>query len=137
MEYRKSMKNITKNYLLVVTWFSVRILLILSVFNWWHTCKVGFVFSYPQDPIKNYLYMKLPKRIYTETVNGKTHILKLIRNSYGKKQSGRVCNKYLTNKLLTIGFKNNPLISAYYSEATQYLHYMWMRSYFSHPLRNK
>jgi hypothetical protein len=32
------------------------------------------------------------------------HVQKLLKNIYGQKQAGRVCNKYLTLALLKIGF---------------------------------
>jgi hypothetical protein len=48
--------------------------------------------------------MNLPKSI--QMANGKrnTHLLKLLKNLYGQKQSGRVWNKHLTSGLVKIGF---------------------------------
>ena len=96
-------KNYTYTYSLVVTLFSIRLLLILPVNNQWHTLQVNFIPAYTREPIKQDLYMKVPNRIDTNTWNGKTHVLKLIRNFFN--QAGRMCNKYLTDTLLTIGFK--------------------------------
>ena len=66
---------------------------------------MDFALSYTQTPIYNDIYMRLPKGIKTKTGSGKTHVLKLINNFYIQKQAGLVCNKYLADKLLTIGFK--------------------------------
>ena len=46
--------------------------------------------------------MKLPQGIETNTGNGKTRILKFLKNLYGQKQVGQIYNKYLGNKILTI-----------------------------------
>ena len=61
--------------------------------------------AYSQAPIYHGLYMKLPKGIKIKTGNGKTHVLQLIKNFYGQNQAGRLWNKYLTYRLLKIGFK--------------------------------
>jgi hypothetical protein len=51
--------------------------------------------------------MELPKGIETRYGNGKTHILKLLKNLYGQKQAGRVWNQHLTKGLKVIGFKQS------------------------------
>ena len=43
-----------------------------------------FVIAYPQAPIEHALNMKLPKEIYTNIVNGNTHVVNLIKNLYKK-----------------------------------------------------
>ena len=43
--------------------------------------------------------MEFPKGI-SSLGNSKTHVLRLLQNIYGKKQSGRVWNIYMTNKLV-------------------------------------
>ena len=53
------------------------------------------VIAYPKAPIYNNLYMILPKRIEIKIGNGKTHMLKLIKNLYVQNQGGQVWNKYL------------------------------------------
>ena len=61
--------------------------------------------AYPQALIEHDLYINLLKGIETRTVNLKTNVLKLIRNLYNQKQLRQVWNKYLTEKLLAIGFR--------------------------------
>ena len=99
--------NYDETYSPVVTWFSIRTLLVLAALNRWCTRQVDFVLAYPQAPIEYDLYMELPKGVETKYGNGKTHVLKLIKNLYGQKQAGRVWNLYLTEKLLSIGFKQS------------------------------
>jgi hypothetical protein len=91
----------------VVTWFSIRLLLVLSVINKWHTRQVDFVLAYPQADIEFDMYMELPKGIETKYGNGKTHVLKLLKNLYGQKQAGRVWNQHLVKGLKEIGFKQS------------------------------
>ena len=92
----------------MVTWFSIRLLIIISEIRIWLTLQVDFVLAYPQSPTENDLYMKFPKETEKMTGNGKTHVMKFILNLYVKK-AGRVWNKYLTNKLLTIRFEKSAI----------------------------
>jgi hypothetical protein len=50
------------------------------------------------------MYMNLPKGIQMASVNRNTHVLKLLKNIYGQRQAGRVCNKHFTAGLMKIGF---------------------------------
>ena len=102
-------KNYTKIYSLVVTWFSIGLIFILSVINRWHTQQVDFLLAYPRAPIEHNLYMRLPTVIDINTGNEEMHMLKLINNLYIQKQAGIVCNNYLTNNLLIIGFKTSAI----------------------------
>ena len=94
----------TETYSPVVNWFSVRLMLILALVNKWHSRQIDFVLAYPQAPIPYDNYMKLPHGIKTKQGNGKTHVLKLLQNIYGGKNSGRIWNEYLHKGLLNIGF---------------------------------
>ena len=87
-----------------MTWFSIRLLLVLSVLNNWYMQQVDFVLAYPQADIEFDMYMELPKGIETKYGNGKTHILKLLKNLCGQKQAGRVWNQHLVKGLTNIGF---------------------------------
>jgi hypothetical protein len=53
-------------YAPVVTWFSIRLLLVLSILNNWHTRQVDFVLAYTQADIKFNMYMELPMGIETK-----------------------------------------------------------------------
>jgi hypothetical protein len=99
--------NYFEIYAPVVTWFSIGLLLVLSILNKWYTRQVDFILAYPQADIEFDMYMDLPKGIETKHGNGKTHVLKLLKNLYGQKQAGRVWNQYLTKGLTKIGFKQS------------------------------
>jgi hypothetical protein len=94
----------TDTYSPVVNWFSVRLVTILSIINKWHTRQIDFVLAYPQAPLPYDNYMKLPQGIQTTHGNGDTHVLKLHKNIYGGRNSGRIWNEYLKAGLLAIGF---------------------------------
>ena len=91
-------------YALVVTWQTVRLLLILSLLLEWHSRQLDFVMAYPQAPAEMPLYMQLPQGYQRCGMTRKTHALKLIRNVYGPKQAGRVWNKYIDKGMKNIGF---------------------------------
>jgi hypothetical protein len=59
-------KNYFEMYAPVVTWFSIRLLLVLSILNNWHTRQVDFVLAYTQADIKFNMYMELPMGIETK-----------------------------------------------------------------------
>jgi hypothetical protein len=89
----------------VVTWVSIRLVLILSIFLLWHTCQIDFVLAYPQAPIETPLYMEVPKGITLDGLPNESqdYILQLKKNLYSKKQAGRVWYKYLRAGLEEIG----------------------------------
>ena len=60
------------------------------------------------------MYMELPKGIETKYGNGKTHILKLLKNLYGQKQAGRVWNQFLHERLLKLGFEQSAIDECLY-----------------------
>ena len=74
----------------------------------WHTKQLDYVLAYPQAPVERDLYMKIPAGFKIENGNNLDYVLKTHRNIYGKKQSGRVWNQYLVNKLVNdLGFKQS------------------------------
>ncbi len=99
-------ENYFEIFALVVTWFSIW-LLVLLILNKWHTRQVNFVLLYTQADIEFNMYMELPAGIETKYGNGKTHVLKLLKNLYGQKQAGQVWNQHLTNGLKQLGFKQS------------------------------
>jgi hypothetical protein len=46
--------------------------------------------AYPQAPIEMDMYMELPDGFLLKEGNQKDHVLKLLANLYGQKQTGRV-----------------------------------------------
>jgi hypothetical protein len=66
----------------------------------WHTVQLDFVLAFPQAPVKRDLYMTISKGFDMAKGKQNNYVLKIHRNIYGQKQSGRVWNKYLVNKLV-------------------------------------
>ena len=88
-----------ETYSPVVQWTTTRLFLIVPVLRGWNCRQLDFVAAYPQAPCNTETYMEFPKGI-SSLGNSKTHVLRLLQNIYGKKQSGRVWNIYMTNKLV-------------------------------------
>ena len=81
-------------YAPVVRWSSIKLALILSILNKWHTVQLDYVHAFPQAPVEK-VYMKIPAGIQLVDGNNKDFCLKMHRNIYGQRQAGRVWNKYL------------------------------------------
>ena len=88
----------------VVTWSTIRLMIMFGIIFCWALCQVNFVMAYPKGPIKMDIYMELLQGIQTAHGNSKDHVLKLKKNIYGQKQAGRIWNLFLVDKLLSIGF---------------------------------
>jgi hypothetical protein len=115
----------TETYSPVVNWFSVRLIMILSLIYGWKTRQIDFVLAYPQAPLPYDNYMKLPHGIKTTEGDGNTHVLKLKKNIYGGRNSGRIWNEYLTDGLTQIGFKQSKVDECvYYRDNVIFLNYV-------------
>ena len=79
--------------------------------------------------------MKIPKGVDINKLNSKTHMLELIRNLYSQKQTVQEWNRYTTEKLLIIEFKNKPSTSTSSIEPNPYLLSMLMTAYLLSPAR--
>jgi hypothetical protein len=87
--------NYYKTYAPVVTWFAIRLMIIIGIIFCWALRQVDFVMAYPQAPIETDIYMELPQGVKISTENSKDHMLKLLKNIYGQKQAGQVWNSSL------------------------------------------
>ena len=74
--------NYWDNFAPVVTWTSIRLILILSIIMGWHTKKIDFVLAYNQDPVECKLFMNISKRFDVDG-NPSSHELQIISNLYG------------------------------------------------------
>lgn len=104
----------TDTYCPVVNWYTVRLLLILSKIHHWHTKQIDFILAYPQADIPFDNYMKLPKGITTAEGSRDSHVLKLKKNIYDGRNSGRVWYDYLTEGLENIGFQKSSIDECLY-----------------------
>ena len=69
----------------VVTWFTIRMVLVLSLINEWSTSQVEFVLAFPHANIEFDMYMEIPQNIETKGGSNTTHVLKLLKNLYGQR----------------------------------------------------
>ncbi len=91
--------NYYKTYALIVTWFSIRLLIVIGIIFCWALCQVDFIMAYPQALIECNMYIEPPQGIQVSEGDSKYYLLKLIKNICGQKQVGRVLNAYLVDKL--------------------------------------
>jgi Reverse transcriptase (RNA-dependent DNA polymerase) len=98
-------KDYDETYAPVAAWPSIRLLLGMTIQNGWHTRQVDYVLAYPQAPIDRDIYMEIPRGCELPGYNTKDYILKIKRNVYGGKASGRIWYQYLRKHLASIGFK--------------------------------
>lgn len=101
--------NYFETFAPVVTWFTIRLILVLALICGWKTRQIDFVLAYPQADIEFDMYMELPKGIETKYGNGKTHVLKLKKNLYGQKQAGRVWSEHRDKGLRKVGFNQSAI----------------------------
>jgi len=91
----------------VVSWNTVRLMVIMAKLMEWHIQSIDFVLAFPQAPVATDTYMKPPKvpsgfRIPDlPTVSDPFNkVYKLLRNLYGLKDAGRTWHQYLKTGLL-------------------------------------
>ena len=119
--------NYWETFAPVVTWISIRLVLILSILLVWYTRQIDFVLAYPQAQIETPLWMEVPKGV---TIHGmpkqsKDYVLELKKNLYGQKQAGRVWYKHLANGLKELGFTASLIDECvYYRNGTLFLVYV-------------
>ena len=80
-------------------------IMLLSLLNNWSTKQIDFVLVCIQAEIKCDLYMKMLYGFETIAGNNKSHVLKLKRNLYGQRQSGKIWYDHLVAELKQIGFR--------------------------------
>ena len=84
-------------YAPVMQWYSIRMVMALTIVNEWYMQQIDYVFAYPQATIEREICMKIPRGMEIEGKNKDDYVLKLHRNIYGQKQAGRVLCQYLLN----------------------------------------
>jgi Reverse transcriptase (RNA-dependent DNA polymerase). len=91
----------------VVSWTTVRLLLILSKLLNLSSHKVDYVQAFPQAPLEGEdVYMELPAGYTVKSAN-KNVVLKLKKNLYGLKQAAYNWHELLKSGLLKLGFKQS------------------------------
>ena len=108
----------TNTFTPVITWTTLRFLLVLSLVHNWHTRQIDFVFAYPQVKVSHDLYMLVPDKLKVQ--NGKLQMdqttpppwqqsykMKLLQNLYRLKDAIVIWFNHLKKGLLHHGFKQS------------------------------
>ena len=99
----------------VVTWTTIRFLLILSLIYGWDTRQIDFVLAYPQAKVSHDIYMLIPEKFKVKDKElvldqqapspwKQDHRLKLLQNLYGLKDAGATWYEHLKKGLFARGF---------------------------------
>jgi Reverse transcriptase (RNA-dependent DNA polymerase) len=112
-----------QTYAPVASWETIRLLLAMVLQNDWKTRQLDYVLAFPQAPAERELYMKIPRGIKVESKT--EYALKRVeQNLYGQKQTGRVWNLHLVQKLIEIGFQQSQVDEClFYKGNTMYILY--------------
>lgn len=91
----------------------------------WATAQLDYVLAFPQAPAVRDLYMRIPRGFTLDGVDDPTkYVLKVKRNTYGGKDSGRTWFLYLRGKLLKLGFEQSKFDECvFYKGAMMYILY--------------
>jgi Reverse transcriptase (RNA-dependent DNA polymerase) len=119
--------NYWETFAPVVTWISIRLILILSILLCWHTRQIDFILAYPQAPLETPLFMEIPKGVTMHNMprRAQDYVLELKKNLYGQKQAGRLWYKHLTQGLLQLGFRQSVIDECvFYRQGTTFLVYV-------------
>jgi Reverse transcriptase (RNA-dependent DNA polymerase) len=107
----------------VISWSTVRILIVLALINGWYMQSIDFVLAYPQAAIKTDIYMKPPTvppgfiipdlPTYEKRT---TNVYKLLRNLYGLKDAGKTWYDHLDQGLLKRGWTKSEIDGCLYTK---------------------
>jgi hypothetical protein len=98
--------DLGETYAPALSWETIRLFLTLSIIHGWKSRQIDFILAYPQAPIPRPTYMELPRGInFPKGIDRNKHCLKVNKNLYGGKDSGRTWYKYLVKGLIKIGFR--------------------------------
>ena len=97
-------------YAPVVSWMSVRLMLIFSEIHHLHTRSIDFTLAFPQADVKVDIYMDLPLGCSSsDGVDNKQYVLKLIKNLYGLKDAGKTWFEHLKTGLESLGYTSSAI----------------------------
>ena len=99
--------NYWETYAPMVAWFAIRLMIVCAMVLGWQFWQVDFVMTYTQAPIEYDTYMKLLASIEVKGGTAEMHVLKLLKNLYGRRQAGKVWADYLAEKLIEADFQQS------------------------------
>ena len=97
--------NFWDTYAPVVSWSSIRILLIMANLHNLTTKSIDFVQAYPQAKVKSNIFLHPPPGVEFTNNNDQT-VLRLKRNLYGLNDAGRTWYEHLMDGLTAMGFSS-------------------------------
>ena len=121
----RSIENVDywDTYAPVVSWSTVRLMIIFALINNWHMESIDFVLAYPQAPIKTDIFMTPPKVPLNFEIEDLPHredrytkVYKLLQNLYGLKDAGRTWGQFLHKGLIDRGWKQSNIDSCLYTK---------------------
>ena len=75
-------------------------MLSLVLLHDWKSVQLDYVQAFPQAPLEKPEFIELPRGIEIEGISAETHVLKLLRNIYGRRAASRTWFLYLKDKLV-------------------------------------
>ena len=100
----------------VVSWSTVRLMIVFAILNDWHMESIDFVLAFPQATIKTDIYMRPPKvpsgfsipdlPMFSDCF---LNVYKLLKNLYGLKDAGKTWFDFLKKGLLEQGWKQSEI----------------------------
>ena len=117
-------RDYEQTYSPVVGWGIIRLLLVLILVHKWHSVQLDYVLAFMQAPADWELYLEIPKGLTIEGAAKGEYVFKLLKNTYGKKDAGRIWNRYLMRQLEKVGFKQSKINECvYYKGSMIYILY--------------
>lgn len=98
-------KDYWETYAPVAAWPIIRWILTLTIINGWKSKQLDYVMAYPQADIEtDHTYMKIPRGFEIEGSESGECLLKVTKNVYGGRNSGRTWYLHLLERLTAAGF---------------------------------
>jgi len=99
-----------ESYAPVITWTTIRLVLLLSVLLNLHCRQVDFTQAFPQADIDIPVYLRMPAGwSYTDVQGNSDYWLELTKNLYGTKQAARGWFLHLRDGLIKQGFQQSTI----------------------------
>jgi Reverse transcriptase (RNA-dependent DNA polymerase) len=96
-----------ESYAPVTMWYTVRMMLILSILYDWYSVQIDYTNAFAQAFLKEVVYMEVPKGF---SAGDKDIVLLLLKSLYGLVQAPKTFYDLLTSQLTRVGYVSQPSI---------------------------